>query len=127
VFLGWTPHPMMGEMKIHYLDGMGDSGFGGGHGHTNVRAGYVAECPNVGKFISNLKFTLEMEGAMMDAVLKDGADPKEVAKDWLKAHPDAVKPWLERRHHLRRRRCRGSRAAALGGGPSTIAPGLSRE
>ncbi len=28
IFLGWTPHPIMGEMKIHYLDGMGDSGFG---------------------------------------------------------------------------------------------------
>ena len=27
VFLGWTPHPVMGEMKIAYLDGMGDSGF----------------------------------------------------------------------------------------------------
>ena len=26
VFLGWTPHPVMGEMKITYLDGMGDSG-----------------------------------------------------------------------------------------------------
>ena len=24
VFLGWTPHPVMGEMKIAYLDGMGD-------------------------------------------------------------------------------------------------------
>ena len=23
VFLGWTPHPVMGEMKIAYLDGMG--------------------------------------------------------------------------------------------------------
>jgi len=36
-----------------------------------------------------------MEGAMMDPVLKDGADPKETAKAWLKANPDAVKPWLE--------------------------------
>ena len=63
VFLGWTPHPVMGEMKIAYLDGMGDSGFGAATVHTNVRAGYLAECPNVGKFISNLKFTLTMENA----------------------------------------------------------------
>jgi glycine betaine/proline transport system substrate-binding protein len=95
VFLGWTPHPIMGEMKIHYLDGMGDSGFGSATVHTNVRAGYAAECPNVGKLLSNLKFNLEMEGAMMDPVLKDGADPKETARAWLKANPDAVKPWLE--------------------------------
>jgi glycine betaine/proline transport system substrate-binding protein len=95
VFLGWTPHPIMGEMKIHYLDGMGDSGFGSASVLTNVRAGYTSECPNVGKLLSNLKFSLEMEGAMMAPVLKDGADPKETAKAWLKEHADVVKPWLE--------------------------------
>ena len=95
IFLGWTPHPVMGEMKIHYLDGMGDSGFGAATVYTNVRAGYAAECPNAGKLLSNLKFSLAMEGDMMAPVLKDGADPKETALTWLKAHPDAVKPWLD--------------------------------
>ncbi len=95
IFLGWTPHPVMGEMKIHYLDGMGDSGFGAATVFTNVRAGYASECPNTGKLLSNLKFSLAMEGAMMAPVLKDGADPKETAKAWLVANPDAVKPWLE--------------------------------
>jgi glycine betaine/proline transport system substrate-binding protein len=94
VFLGWTPHPIMGEMKIHYLDGMGDSGFGAATVHTNVRQGYLAECANVGKLLSNLKFNLAMEGAMMGPVLKDGADPKATALTWLKANPDAVTPWL---------------------------------
>ncbi len=94
IFLGWTPHPVMGEMKISYLDGMGDSGFGAATVATNVRAGYTTECPNVGKLLSNLKFNLAMEGAMMGPVLKDSADPKETAKTWLKAHADAVKPWL---------------------------------
>ena len=93
-FLGWTPHPIMGEMKIAYLDGMGDSGFGAATVHTNVRAGYVTECPNVGKFISNLKFDLSMENQMMDAILK-GGDANTVATDWLKANPDAIKPWLD--------------------------------
>jgi glycine betaine/proline transport system substrate-binding protein len=95
IFLGWTPHPIMGEMKIHYLDGMGESGFGAATVLTNVRAGYTQECPNAGKLLSNLKFSLEMEGAMMAPVLKDGADPKETARAWLKANPDVVKPWLE--------------------------------
>ena len=92
-FLGWTPHPVMGAMKITYLDGMGDSGFGAATVHTNVRKGYTTECPNVGKFIGNLKFNLDMEGEMMDAILK-GGDANTVATDWLKAHPDAVAPWL---------------------------------
>ena len=93
-FLGWTPHPVMGEMPIAYLDGMGDSGFGAATVHTNVRKGYLAECPNVGTFIKNLSFTLSMENAMMDAILKGGA-PDQVAMDWLKANPDAVTPWLQ--------------------------------
>ena len=94
VFLGWTPHPVMGEMKISYLDGMGDSGFGAATVHTNVRKGYLEECPNVGTFIKNLKFTLSMENEMMDSILK-GGNPDDVAKEWLKANPDAATPWLE--------------------------------
>jgi glycine betaine/proline transport system substrate-binding protein len=93
VFLGWTPHPVMGEMKIAYLDGMGDSGFGAATVHTNVRKGYVGECPNAGKFISNLKFNLSMENHMMDAILK-GTEANAAATEWLKANPDAVTPWL---------------------------------
>ena len=94
VFLGWTPHPVMGEMDITYLDGMGDSGFGAAEVYTNVRAGYVADCPNAGKFISNLKFTLSMENQIMDAILK-GEDAEPAAVTWLKANSDAVGPWLE--------------------------------
>ncbi|MDR7033595.1 choline ABC transporter substrate-binding protein [Mesorhizobium sp. BE184] len=93
VFLGWTPHPVMGGMKIKYLGGMEASGFGEAKVFTNTRKGYAAECPNVGAFIKNVKFTLPMENVMMDAVIK-GGNPGDVAKDWLKANPDAVTPWL---------------------------------
>ncbi|PLP56006.1 glycine/betaine ABC transporter substrate-binding protein [Mesorhizobium loti] len=92
-FLGWTPHPVMGAMKITYLDGMGDSGFGAATVSTNVRKGYLQECPNAGAFIKNLKFNLDMEGQMMDAILK-GADANTAATDWLKKNPGAVAPWL---------------------------------
>jgi len=93
-FLGWTPHPVMGEMDIAYLDGMGDSGFGAATVHTNVRAGYVAECPNVGRFLGNLVFSLSMENSIMGEIL-NGADANEAAEAWLKANPDAATPWLE--------------------------------
>ncbi len=93
-FLGWTPHPVMGEMKIAYLDGMGDSGFGAAEVYTNVRAGYVSECPNAGKFISNLKFSLSMENQIMDAILK-GGEANASALDWLKKNPDAASAWLD--------------------------------
>jgi glycine betaine/proline transport system substrate-binding protein len=93
VFLGWTPHPVMGEMAITYLDGMGDSGFGAATVHTNVRAGYAKDCPNVGKLLSNLKFSLSMENKIMDDILK-GTDADAAATAWLKANPTAVDAWL---------------------------------
>ena len=93
VFLGWTPHPIMGEMAITYLDGMGDSGFGAATVHTNVRAGYAKECPNVGTLLTNLKFSLSMENQIMDAILK-GEDANKAAETWLKANPTAIDGWL---------------------------------
>jgi glycine betaine/proline transport system substrate-binding protein len=95
LFLGWTPHPVMGEMKIAYLDGVSDYGFGPATVYTNVRAGYVGECPNAGKLVSNLRFNLKMEGEMMAPVLKDGKDPKDVALEWIKANPDSINAWLD--------------------------------
>ncbi|MEM5474036.1 choline ABC transporter substrate-binding protein [Hoeflea sp. AS60] len=93
-FLGWTPHPIMGEMSIAYLDGMGDSGFGAATVHTNVRAGYTSECPNAGTLVKNMSFSLSMENKIMDDILK-GEDANAAALAWLKANPDTVKPWLE--------------------------------
>jgi glycine betaine/proline transport system substrate-binding protein len=95
LFLGWTPHPVMGEMKLAYLDGVVDYGFGPATVYTNVRAGYLGDCPNAGKLVSNLRFNLKMEGEMMAPVLKDGKDPKEVALEWIKANPDSINAWLE--------------------------------
>jgi glycine betaine/proline transport system substrate-binding protein len=98
VFLGWEPHPMNSKYKMSYLSG-GDDVFGPDYGgatvYTNVRAGYVAACPNVGKFITNLKFTLEMENEVMGKILFDSEEAPKAAEEWLKAHPDAWTAWLD--------------------------------
>lgn len=98
VFLGWEPHPMNSRYDIEYLAGGDDyfgPDFGGATVHTNIRAGYGQECPNVTAFVSNLKFTLEMENDMMGAILDDGKDPQDAAREWLQANPEAIDPWLE--------------------------------
>lgn len=98
VFLGWAPHPMNANFPMEYLTG-GDElfgpNFGGATVYTTVRKGYLQECPNAGKFISNLKFTLDMENQMMGEILDKGADPKAAALAWVKANPDALSAWLE--------------------------------
>jgi glycine betaine/proline transport system substrate-binding protein len=96
VFLGWTPHPVMGAMKLHYLDGTADYGFGGASVYTTARAGWAAECPNAAKFVTNMKFTVPMVGTtIMGPVLKDGKDPKAVAMEWIKSNPDTINAWLD--------------------------------
>jgi glycine betaine/proline transport system substrate-binding protein len=98
VFLGWEPHPMNAQFAMTYLTG-GDKVFGpdlgGAEVRTNTRHGYVAECPNVGKFLQNLEFTLPMENEVMGMILNDGQDPMDAAKEWLTANPDAAMPWLD--------------------------------
>jgi len=98
VFLGWDPHPMNMRFDMRYLSG-GDAVFGPNFGgatiYTNVRAGYANACPNLGRLLKNLKFTLAGESQMMDAILNQHQQPEVAAAAWLKAHPQAVSAWLE--------------------------------
>ncbi len=97
VFLGWEPHPMNANFKLTYLSG-GDEVFGPDFGgatiYTNVRQGYIAECPNVGTLLKNLEFSLPMENEIMGKILNDGLEGEAAATAWLKANPSAVEPWL---------------------------------
>jgi len=97
VFLGWEPHPMNANFKLTYLSGGDDffgPNFGGATVYTNVRKGYTSECPNVGKLIGNLEFTLAMENEIMGAILDDGEDPDKAARAWLKRNPGVLDKWL---------------------------------
>ncbi|PWJ75745.1 glycine betaine/proline transport system substrate-binding protein [Pseudaminobacter salicylatoxidans] len=97
VFLGWEPHPMNTMIDMKYLTGGDDvfgPNFGGATVSTNVRAGYADECQNVGKFLTNLVFSLKMENEIMGSILNDSAEPQAAATAWLKANPDALTPWL---------------------------------
>ncbi|SEB43118.1 glycine betaine/proline transport system substrate-binding protein [Nitratireductor aquibiodomus] len=98
VFLGWEPHPMNANIEMAYLEG-GDDVFGPNYGgatvHTNTRAGLSEECPNLGKLLKNMVFSLQMENEIMGKILDDGAEPQKAAEEWLKANPDSLGPWLE--------------------------------
>jgi glycine betaine/proline transport system substrate-binding protein len=88
---------MNNNFDLVYLSG-GDDYFGPNYGgatvYTNVRKGYTSDCPNVGKLVNNLKFSLPMEGAIMGAILDDGQEPNDAATAWLKANPDVLDGWL---------------------------------
>jgi glycine betaine/proline transport system substrate-binding protein len=94
VFLGWEPHPMNKNFDMTYLTG-GDEWFGPSTVYTNVRAGYLEECPNVGQLLKNLTFTSDMETQIMVAILDEGEDAEEAASSWLKEHPEVLEAWLD--------------------------------
>jgi len=97
VFLGWEPHPMNANFELTYLEG-GDDWFGPNLGgatvYTNTSAGYSESCPNVGKLLGNLEFSLSMENEIMGAILDEGQDPASAASSWLKANPVVLDGWL---------------------------------
>lgn len=98
VFLAWAPHPMNERFDITYLSG-GDDWFGPDYGgatvHTNARSGLASNCPNLGRFLSGLRFTLELENAIMRSILEDGLSPEEAARHWLVANPAILTDWLD--------------------------------
>ena len=97
VFLGWEPHPMNNKFKMDYLTGGDDvfgPNFGGATVYTNERAGFAEQCPNVGKLIANMKFSLPMENQVMGSILFDDQEPGKAATDWLKANPAVLDDWL---------------------------------
>lgn len=97
VFLGWEPHPMNIRNKMTYLTG-GDEFFGPNLGEaqviTTTANDYITKCPNVGKFVSNLKFTTDIENQLMVPILEKKA-PEKVIREWLKGNPDTVAKWLD--------------------------------
>jgi glycine betaine/proline transport system substrate-binding protein len=98
VFLGWEPHPMNTNFELDYLAGGDDyfgPNFGGATVYTNVRKGYVQECPNVGQLLKNLEFTLTTENQVMGMILDEGMEPNKAATKWLKKHPQVLEKWLQ--------------------------------
>ncbi|MFP4179914.1 MAG: choline ABC transporter substrate-binding protein [Spirochaetaceae bacterium] len=97
VFLGWEPHPMNSIYDITYLED-GDDYFGPDYGaatvHTLTRPSYTEENPNVGTFLDNLEFSLEMENDIMKKI-DDGMDAMDAAEEWLAANPAILEEWLD--------------------------------
>jgi glycine betaine/proline transport system substrate-binding protein len=97
VYLAWEPHPMNTKFSPSYLAG-GDKYFGANYGaasvHTVTRKGYVEACPNLGKLIGQMKFTVEVENLIMEAMADAGTDARVAAKAELKKRPALLEAWL---------------------------------
>ena len=97
VFLAWEPHLMNTKYQLTYLSG-GDEYFGPNYGaasvNTVVRPGYVAACPNVGKFLNQLVFNVDLENTLITTMMNDKTAPAAAAAQALKANPAVLATWL---------------------------------
>jgi glycine betaine/proline transport system substrate-binding protein len=97
VFLGWQPHPMNLQFDLRYLSG-GDAIFGPNFGGavvlTDARAGYLRECPNVGRLLTNLEFTIADESEIMKLIIAGHEAPDTAASAWLTTHSASIAHWL---------------------------------
>ena len=97
VFQGWAPHPMNTLFDFRYLTG-GDKYYGPNFGaatvSTQVRKGYIEECPNIGQFLKNLAFDIDFENAGMGYLINDGMQPTEAGAKAIKANPQRLEAWL---------------------------------
>ncbi len=98
VFFGWQPHPMNVNVPMAYLKD-GNDVFGPNDGGasvvTLVRPGYIKECPNVGRLLTNLTFDVATEDRLMSDILDKGMQPEAAVKAWMKENPAAVEKWLD--------------------------------
>ena len=97
LFIAWEPHPMNTKLDFVYLPGA-DEYFGPNLGSATVRTlsrtTFPAECPNLTKLFAQLHFTKDMENEMMVAIIDDGAEAEDAAREYLKAHPEVLDTWL---------------------------------
>ncbi|MEO6921253.1 MAG: choline ABC transporter substrate-binding protein [Collimonas sp.] len=97
VFLAWEPHLMNTKFQLVYLNG-GDAYFGPDYGNATVntlaRKSYATQCPNVGRFFSQLEFTVDLENKIINEVLEQKIDAKTAAARQLKLHPELLQAWL---------------------------------
>ncbi|HEX2753666.1 MAG TPA: glycine betaine ABC transporter substrate-binding protein [Alphaproteobacteria bacterium] len=93
-FHAWAPHPMNLRYKINYLTGgekfIGEN-FGASTVQTDVRSGYLQECPNIGKLLQNLEFDVDSETKMMTDLVDKAEEPRTIVLAWLRQNPEWVK------------------------------------
>ena len=84
-------------MDIRYLTG-GDKFYGPNFGaatvSTQVRKGYLQECPNAAKLLSNLVFDIDFENRGMGYLTNDGLAPEEAGEKAIKEEPQRLEAWL---------------------------------
>ena len=61
---------------------------------TQVRKGYLQQCPNAGQLLKNLTFDIDFENVGMGYLINDGMKPEEAGLKAIKLNKDRLDTWL---------------------------------
>jgi len=96
-YLGWAPHPMNLNIDMKYLSG-GEEYWGPNQGgatvYTLARTGYAWECPNVGQFLENYRYTVEEQSQMGHYIINEDMDYAEAGLRLIKEKPELLERWF---------------------------------
>ena len=95
VFLGWSPHWMTSEYNLQFLDDPQSVWPGAGQVRSLIRADLAKSDPNLARFISQIRVDTATASDFIRQVDKDGKPAKTVAQEWMQAHSDQVRSWLD--------------------------------
>ncbi len=100
VITGWKPHWMWSRFNLRYLEGARTDDtpvFGTPEDiYTVVRSGFADDYPDrVVRFLRDFEISdAQLNSLMADFEPESDKDPLQAARDWIQAHPDAIRRWL---------------------------------
>lgn len=96
-WLAWQPHPMNLNIDLEYLNGGEDywgPNQGGATVYTMTRTGYAWQCPNVGQFLENYRYTVDEQSQLAGFVINDEMDYAEAGRALIKEKPELLERWF---------------------------------
>lgn len=93
VFYGWRPHTMFNKLDIKLLEDE-DEFFESASVHVITNNNLEEKAPDVYNFLSNWNISID-EVEEMILKIEDGADKREVAKEWVENNQDKIDKMVE--------------------------------
>lgn len=95
VVTGWNPHWMFARWKLRFLADPDNVYARTENIHTVVRLGFQADFPDAAQFFRQYQLDRSQLQDLMDRLRHTDERPLQVARRWMRAHPDVIDGWLE--------------------------------
>ena len=91
---GWSPHWMFARYDLKYLEDP-ELSFGEAEQiHTLANKNFTTEQPEVAEMLKKFSMSDAQIGSL-EALIVDGMDPEDAAKQWASENEDVIKNWIE--------------------------------